>query len=213
MATAEEILATMPQDASEYEEVCTVDLSARTIEIPEKLKIVGVESDEDVTRRKFRMFWQYGDIDLAEFSVKINYENAKGEGGIFPVSDVARAGEDMTFSWLLSRKALKYKGNIRFVVCMTQASGAEIVKEWNSTIAEFKVLEGLEIDGDIDEDADSGGGSSGGGGNVPSAVSFFVDDDGNATLSGAALTVDANGNGTLSGEALDVEPDGDGNVG
>lgn len=204
MATAEEILATMPQDASEYEEVCTVDLSTRTIDIPEKLKIVGVESDEDVTRRKFRMFWQYGDIDLAAFSVKINYQNAKGEGGIFPVSDVAKAGEDMTFSWLLSRKALKYKGNIRFVICMTQWSVGEIVKEWNTTIAEFKVLEGLEIDGDIDEDADSGGGA-------PSVVTLSVDAYGNATLSGAMLTVDANGNGTLDAD-LTVGTGGSGTI-
>ena len=208
MATAEEILATMPADAGEYDEVCTIDLNARTVYIPEKLKVVGVESDEDVTRRKFKMMWLYGENDLSAFTVRINYENAKGEGGKSPVISVTKSGDEMTFSWLLSRNALKYKGNIRFVVCMTQWNGDEITKEWNTTVAEFKVLEGLEIGGDVDEDEDNGSGGNGGG-NVPSVTSFFVDDDGNATLSSATLSVDANGNGTIIGDTLDVEPDGD----
>lgn len=177
MATAEEILNTMPADADEYEEVCTIDLNARTVYIPEKLKVVGVESDEDVTSRKFKMLWQYGENDLSAFTVRINYENAKGEGGKSPVISVAKSGDEMTFSWLLSRKALQHKGYIRFVVCMTQWDGSEITKEWNTTVAEFKVLEGLEIDGDVDEDEDNGG--SGGG---IGSITATDDGKGNVTL-------------------------------
>lgn len=152
MATAEEILATMAEDTSEYEEVCLIDTDARTISIPNKLKIVGVESDEDVVRRTFRMPWQFGENDLSTFAIRINYLNAQGEGDKYTVEDMAKSGDDMTFSWLLSRNATKYKGNIRFVVCMILSDGSEIDKEWNTTLAEFTVLEGLETSGQIEEE-------------------------------------------------------------
>ena len=65
IATAEEILATMAEDCSEYEDVCLIDTETRIISISEKLKVVGVESDEDVVRRTFRMPWKVGENDLS----------------------------------------------------------------------------------------------------------------------------------------------------
>lgn len=152
MATAEEILATMADDTSEYEDFCLIDTDARTISISEKLKIVGVESDEDVVRRTFRMPWKVGENDLSTFAIRINYLNAQGEGDIYIVDDMQKSGDDMTFSWLLSRYATKYRGSIRFVVCMILFDGSEIDKEWNTTLAEFTVLEGLETSSQIEED-------------------------------------------------------------
>lgn len=152
IATAEEILATMEDDTSEYEDVCLIDTETRVISVSEKLKIVGVESDEDVVRRTFRMPWRFGENDLSTFTIRINYLNAHGEGDIYPVKDMAKSGDDMMFSWLLSRHATKYKGNIRFVVCMILPDRTGIDKEWNTTLAEFTVLEGLETSGQIEED-------------------------------------------------------------
>ena len=152
IATAEEILATMEDDTSEYEDVCLIDTETRVISVSEKLKVVGVESDEDVVRRTFRMPWRFGENDLSTFSIRINYLNANGEGDIYTVEDMAKNGDDMTFSWLLSRHATKYRGSIRFVVCMILFDGGEIDKEWNTTLAEFTVLEGLETSRQIEED-------------------------------------------------------------
>jgi hypothetical protein len=51
------------------------------------------------------------------------------------------------FSWELSRKVTQYKGNIYFIVCAVQAdSKGNITNEWNTTLAEGKVLEGLEVE-------------------------------------------------------------------
>ena len=148
MATADEILATMPQDTGEYEDVCMIDLNARTISIPENLQVVGVESDEDVTRRKFKMPWKYGEVNLSSFNIRINYRNAAGGEDVYIVTDMKVTDDVMTFSWLLPRKAMRAKGDILFVVCMTLPDSAEddgIGREWNSTLATFKVLEGLEV--------------------------------------------------------------------
>lgn len=51
------------------------------------------------------------------------------------------------FSWELSRKVTQYKGNIYFIVCAVKAdSKGNIINEWNTTLAEGKVLEGLEVE-------------------------------------------------------------------
>lgn len=51
------------------------------------------------------------------------------------------------FSWELSRKVTQYKGNIYFIVCAVKAdSNGNITNEWNTTLAEGKVLEGLEVE-------------------------------------------------------------------
>lgn len=51
------------------------------------------------------------------------------------------------FSWELSRKVTQYKGNIYFIVCAVKAdSKGNITNEWNTTLAEGKVLEGLEVE-------------------------------------------------------------------
>lgn len=129
------------------EEYGTIDPITRQITIPEGLKLVGVEGDEDVTRRKFRMPWAYGEVDLSEFEVRINFRNAKGEGDIYLVEDLVKDGEEMTFSWLLSRKAMRYKGDIQFIVCMPLMGDEDdgIQQEWNTTLGAFTVLEGLEV--------------------------------------------------------------------
>lgn len=126
---------------------CTIDVEYRTIDIPPELEIVGVESDEDVTIRKFVMPWLYDDSDLSEFSCRVNFENAGGQKGVYFVQDVAKAGDNITFSWTLSRLAMAHEGKLKFVICMikTDAVG-DITQEWNSAQGEFSVLKGLRVD-------------------------------------------------------------------
>lgn len=65
------------------------------------------------------------------------------------VTDLATDGEDyVTFSWELSRKVTAYKGIISFIVCAIKTkSDGTITNEWNTTLANGIVLEGLEADG------------------------------------------------------------------
>lgn len=130
---------------AEETEVCTIDNDLRTITIPSGLQTVGVESDEDVRRLNFRMPKQYGEVDLSEFNIRINFVNANNSGDVYVVTDKAISGDNITFSWLVGRNALAYRGSIRFIVCLKKADAEGVVQqEFNTTIAQLTVLEGLE---------------------------------------------------------------------
>lgn len=130
---------------AESEEVLAIDNDLRTITIPSSLQIVGVESDEDVRRLNFRMPKQYGEVDLSEFDIRINFMNANNSGDVYAVTDKAVSGDNITFSWLVGRNALAYRGSIRFIVCLKKADAEGVVQqEFNTTVAQLTVLEGLE---------------------------------------------------------------------
>lgn len=140
----EEALAQADVYAKETE-VCTIDNDLRTITIPSGLQTVGVESDEDVRRLNFQMPKQYHEIDLSEFNIRINFMNANNSGDVYAVTDKAVSGDNITFSWLVGRNALAYRGSIRFIVCLKKADAEGVVQqEFNTTIAQLTVLEGLE---------------------------------------------------------------------
>lgn len=130
---------------AEETEVCTIDNDLRTITIPSGLQTVGVESDEDVRRLNFQMPKQYGEVDLSEFNIRINFLNANNSGDVYAVTDKAVSGDNITFSWLVGRNALAYRGSIRFIACLKKADAEGVVQqEFNTTIAQLTVLEGLE---------------------------------------------------------------------
>ena len=130
---------------AEETEVCTIDNDLRTITIPSGLQTVGVESDEDVRRLNFQMPKQYGEVDLSEFNIRINFLNANNSGDVYAVTDKAVSGDNITFSWLVGRNALAYRGNIRFIVCLKKTDAEGVVQqEFNTTVATLSVLEGLE---------------------------------------------------------------------
>ena len=130
---------------AEETEVCTIDNDLRTITIPSNIQNVGVESDSDVRRLCFQMPKQYGEVDLSAFDVRVNYLNANKEGDVYVVTDKEVSGDHMTFSWLLSRNAMAYKGTIRFIVCLKKTDDEGVTQqEFNTTVAQLTVLEGLE---------------------------------------------------------------------
>lgn len=130
---------------AEETEVCMIDNDLRTITVPSGLQTVGVESDEDVRRLNFQMPKQYHEIDLSEFNIRINFMNANNSGDVYAVTDKAVSGDNITFSWLVGRNALAYRGNIRFIVCLKKTDAEGVVQqEFNTTVATLSVLEGLE---------------------------------------------------------------------
>ena len=148
MTTADEILAGAVEATSEgatQDKVLRIDNELRTISIPSTVKLLGVESDEDVNVIEFEMPRHYGEVDLSTFSVRVNYMNANGDGDIYKVTDLVAGEEKMTFSWLVGRTASMYKGDTRFVVCLKKiAEDSTNKQEFNTTIASLPVLQGLE---------------------------------------------------------------------
>lgn len=146
MATAEELLATVSQD----ENIVTVNMSTRKIIIPASIMVLGVESDDEVKRLHFSIPRYYGDVDLSEFVIRINYQNAtnaKDAGDVYDVVDKTLSDDEtaIEFSWLVDRHAFAVAGDVVFSVCLKKYNDAgEVVNEWNTTTAKLPVLEGLE---------------------------------------------------------------------
>lgn len=151
MATAEELLMRTTA-VSEEIEVLTVDMNTRLISIPATLRVLGVESDDDVKRLHFSLPRHYGENDLSEFKPHINFENARGGGDLYPADDLNVVDDKIEFSWLVDRSAFKYSGDVNFSICLKKYDAEGIVeKELNTAVATLPVLKGLETSKEVVE--------------------------------------------------------------
>lgn len=140
MPTIDELL-----NASNEVATCTVNPDTREIIVPEKYKILGVFSDEKVTKIPFTCPKVVGNnVDLTEYNLYINYQNAIGRHNAYLVDDVAVSGDNITFSWLLSRDVTLASGIVKYSLCAKKLNGDSISNEWNTTIANGVVIQGLE---------------------------------------------------------------------
>lgn len=132
------------------EEYCTLDPITRKLTLTEPQRIAGVESDENAKGLKFKFPKTVDSIDLTEMQLRINFMNSRGEKGQHIVTDLKPLeSEDdyITFTWPFSRLVTHYRGYTKLVVCAvkTDESGT-ITAEWNTALAQMRVLEGLEAD-------------------------------------------------------------------
>lgn len=137
------------------EKYFVIDAQSRSITPPSTFKNFGVESDENSNRVYFKCPRYVGNtLDLSTLNLRVNYKNAKGDKDQYIVTDVTVDGDNVIFSWLLSRKCTMYSGILSFIVCAvkTNSSGV-IVNEWNTTLCTGAVLGGLEVEApEIPED-------------------------------------------------------------
>lgn len=130
---------------AEENKVITVDNDLRTITVPGAVSLLGVESDDEVLRLNWKMPKDYGEFDLSEFDIYINYQNEKNDGDAYPVSDKKVLDDYITFSWLVGRTAVISSGKTTFSVCMKKLDNAgNVIKEFNTTTVSLPVLGGLE---------------------------------------------------------------------
>lgn len=129
---------------------CIIDPDRREIYVDPDYQILGVESDEKADRILFRCPKTVGDgLDLTQYQLRINYQNANDQKGQYLVEDVTVDGEDILFSWLLHRPVTAYQGTVRFIVCAISVEEGEVKNEWNTTVAQCDVLEGLEVENPV----------------------------------------------------------------
>lgn len=131
------------------DELLIIDPETRQIAVPENF-LLGVESDQNVERVRFQCPKIVGDnIDLSKLHIYVNYRNANQEVSSYWCQDVEVEGDNITFSWLVSRAATMYQGETIFIVCAKKSDEeGNLTNEWNTTIPEHGgiVLEGLEPD-------------------------------------------------------------------
>ena len=148
MPTVDELL-----NASNEVTTCTVNPDTREIIVPEKYKVLGVFSDEKVTKIPFTCPKVVGNnVDLTEYNLYINYQNASGASNAYLIDDIAVSGDNITFSWLLSRYVTLSPGVVKYSFCAKKLDGDTISNEWNTTIATGLVIQGLEATREIIEE-------------------------------------------------------------
>lgn len=142
--TIEEALAASAVEL--VNDIFLVNPESRVITVPESEKIFGVYNDDNTERKHFRCPKIVGDnIDLSAMHLYINYQNANGQKYPYLVEDVQTDGDYITFSWLIGPDVVAYKGQVKFILCAKK----DTALEWNTTLAEGVVLEGLEATDEV----------------------------------------------------------------
>ena len=145
MTTEEALAAAVVEPVNDIFEI---DPETRVITVPASEKLFGVANDGNSERKHFRCPKIVGDnIDLSTMHLYINYQNANGQKYPYLVEDIRTDGDYITFSWLIGPDVVEYKGQIKYIVCAKNGATAE----WNTTLAEGTVLEGLEAAEEIVE--------------------------------------------------------------
>lgn len=143
MTTEEALAAAVVEPVNDIFEI---DPETRVITVPASEKLFGVANDGNSERKHFHCPKVVGDnIDLSTMHLYINYQNANGDKYPYLVEDVQTDGDYITFSWLISPDVVAYKGQIKYIVCAKNGATAE----WNTTLAEGTVLEGLEATDEV----------------------------------------------------------------
>lgn len=146
MSEIQDLLNASTQDM--VDDYLIIDDNSREIYVPSGELLLGVTNDEKTERKYFQCPRIVGDnVDLTQYQLYINYQNANGEKDKYIVTDVKVVDDNITFTWLLSRKVTEYQGTISFIVCARNVDSlGNITNEWNTTIATGTCVVGLEVD-------------------------------------------------------------------
>ena len=124
-----------------------IDESKRLIAVPEEGVVLGVEGDKDVNRIRLRINRYYRGSDLADFAIRVNYENAEGDRNYFTVTEKTVTEQTITFIWVVAADAVAYKGAVHFAVSFYRVNdNGEILQKYNTTLGTVQNLVGLEVD-------------------------------------------------------------------
>lgn len=134
-----------------------IDANLRTIIVPDP--ILGVKGEHNVNDIHFSCPRFYKSNDLSTFKAYVNYINANGEEGTYPVVDLKVDEDDQTqldFSWSISKKVTKLDGTVIFGICMKRfgADGKTVEREFHTGKAKGKIKDGLCFDDSVSSDAE-----------------------------------------------------------
>ena len=128
--------------------------SNRFITVPEELKRIAVQFDNNMETVTFDCPRYWDGIDMSKMKVYINYLTNSNVRGMYWADKVTVDPQDdtiMHFDWLITRNVTLVKGPISFLVCIRDVDeeGNES-NHWNSELnQEMYVSEGLECEESI----------------------------------------------------------------
>lgn len=127
----------------------TVDSEWRTMTIPSGEEVLGVYNDRDVEIKYFKVPRYYEEVDLADFTAKVNFRPPGGTVDSSYAENVQADSEYITFQWTVPHKVCSAIGTALVQLCFILLDGTEVVKEYNTTYWGGKVLPGIEPDGSV----------------------------------------------------------------
>lgn len=146
--TLEQALALASESADNtLDDAIHVNIDTREVTVPQSQQLFGVESDDGVEIKHIVIDGRYadGNRDLSQLAWKVIYRNANRETSYYLIPSVVANENSIEMAWLIKRSVVAYKGTVDFILCAfaTTYSG-EVTPEWNSTLGQGIVLEGLE---------------------------------------------------------------------
>lgn len=146
--TLEQALALASENAGNtLDDAIHVNIDTREITVPQSQQLFGVESDADVEIKHIVIDGRYadGNRDLSKLAWRVIYRNANKETSYYLIPSVIANENSIEMDWLIKRSVVAYKGTVDFILCaFATTSSGEVTPEWNSTLGQGIVLEGLE---------------------------------------------------------------------
>lgn len=127
-----------------------VDLDTRTITIPEELKYIGVEADNNSEKVWFKVARYFdepdvqGNGDLYQKTAQVHFVNADGSFGAYTISEV-RENDDGTISlaWLVGRDVTISAGEVKFQLVFVLFDNGDNVYKLSTSPATLIIRPGI----------------------------------------------------------------------
>ena len=127
-----------------------VDLDTRTITIPEELKYIGVEADNNSQKVWFNVprYFDEPDVqgngDLFQKTAQVHFINADGSFGVYTISEI-KDNDDGTISlaWLVGRDVTIAAGEVKFQLVFVLFDNGDNVYKLSTSPATLIVRQGI----------------------------------------------------------------------
>ena len=136
---------------SRNENPLVVDLSSRTISIPDELKYIGVATDNNSEKVWFsvpRYFDEpdvQGNGDLLEKIAQVHFLNAGGSFGVYTISETVDNGDGtISLAWLVGKDVTMVAGDVKFQLVFTLFDNGDNVYKLSTTPATLVVRAGID---------------------------------------------------------------------
>lgn len=135
---------------SKNEHPLIVDLTSRTITVPEELKYIGVETDNNSEKVWFKVprYFDEPDVqgqgDLFSKVAQVHFLNAGGSYGVYTITET-KDNEDGTISlaWLIGKDVTEFSGDVKFQLVFTLFDNGNNVYKLSTTPATLVVRAGI----------------------------------------------------------------------
>lgn len=135
---------------SKNEHPLIVDLTSRTITVPEELKYIGVETDNNSEKVWFKVprYFDEPDVqgkgDLLTKVAQVHFLNAGGSFGVYGINET-KDNEDGTISlaWLIGKDVTAFSGDVKFQLVFTLFDNGNNVYKLSTTPATLVVRAGI----------------------------------------------------------------------